>query len=409
MLRVKEILVIIALCAAAVAGTGWSRLRLDALTLELREQFADMLYIPRGRALRLSALGFDAPLADALFVDGVVFYARAMENDNETWRNAVRRYTHALFDVITELSPRFLRAYQMGGLFLTSSSYPDAVLGGVDLLQKGVAAVERQIDLGTPCPTDPRWVFHSLSATAYDLNIQSNCLANGDREGAAEARRKAAQYYAKAAAMPGAPEYIRAAAGGYAARLSGRAGLEDSMLAMLSVWHSLYEQAQERGDEGTMTDLEQRITTLAERVQTIRQTREMERALSAMTADWAARTGDMPLTLDDMVREGSLRLVPPSPLADDDHADQWLVLPDGSVHSNRLAQLTTEHLERMMLDARMEYFRTTGKQVSAPKDLITAGVMDSLPPPPLAAWGQTWVLDGADLTLSLPLVWSTLP
>lgn len=371
--------------------TGRARLALDDIVAPFRDDFREMMYLPRGDSLKIIACGFDAPLADALFIKGMIYYAEAI---NSSMDRSVRvSYTYELFDVITDLSPRFTRAYQIGALFLTSSSLPKSNFDGVRLLEKGVDTFARAEKEGHSIKPDARWLFHTLIANTFEVNIQVNRRMAGDLLGAAEARNRAGQEFTKAAFSPGAPLYVINAAEGYTISSAGSADVEAMDRAVLSIWQNLYQHAVDRGDQDVLPDIEARIDELQTRIDNIATTREIETELGAAGKEYLNRHGRAPVGAADLVRDNLIPAVPPGPLAAGGLQEQWLALPDGQFRSRILANMeTTNHIE-LLFSAMLTYMRSAKSLPERPQALVDAGLVNAIPEPPLAALGQVYEYD----------------
>ncbi len=394
MLSLKGKLLIVVLFLAAVLLTGRARLRLDEITAPFRDDFREMLYLPRGEGLKILACGFDAPLADALFIKGMIYYAESIQAEKtEEVKESDRGFTYALFDVITDLSPRFTRAYQMGSLFLTASASMQANRDGCRLLEKGVATYDKLAKGGKPVDPDARWLFHTLLANTYEVNIQARLRQSGDAAGAAEARQRAAKEFRLAAASPGAPGYVQLAAAGYQSVLSGQGGVENSQLAVLSVWKELYNEAQARGDKDVLPDLEARIEELEKHIAAIQDTRKVEEVLTDAGKRYLAREKAPAVGVADLLRDKLIPGQPPTPLGTDEKPDTWVALPDGSFKSRLLAAMETQNHLEILLNAVIDYRRAHGAAPPSPEALVEGGFIPSIPVPPLAGLGEKYEFD----------------
>lgn len=386
MLGKKGAALVVLLFICMVLLTGQTRLHLDDLTAEFRNDFREMLYLPRRKSLKVIAAGFDAPLADALFIKSLIYYSKAMQA--RTDKTSRRTYTYELFDVITDLSPRFYRAYQTGALFLTSSGDLETNYNGIKLLNKGVDVFTGLEKKGERVRGDPRWMYHVLLANTYEVNIQSRLRSLGDTDGAAEARRLAAREFKLAAASPGSPAYVVAAAAGYATIKSGRGDIEDSMEVTLSVWHELYDQAVARGDKEVRPGLEERIKDMEDRLTDVRNTKLLETILSEAGKKYLAADGGPPLGVADLLREKLIQGRPKTPMGDE---DQWLAQPDGTFRSKLLSKLESQRHQELIQDAIIDYRRANGnKPPPTLQTLVSTGLLDTIPTPPMAASGQVY-------------------
>ena len=391
MIGKKGIVFAVALFFVAVLSTGQARLALDNMTASFRNDFREMLYLPRGDALKILACGFDAPLADALFIKSLIYYAEAMAAKGN--RSVRRDYAYALFDVITDLSPRFTRAYQIGSLLLSASGTIQANRAACGLLDKGVRISGTEAKAGRPFVPEPRWLFHIILANIYETSLQTLLRRDGDLAGAADARQAARREFHLAATAPEAPVYVQEAAAGYLRLgIEGR-NIEDSLLAILSVWRELRDLAARRGDEEVRKDMEERAKATEERLFAIRITRDIEADLSRAGKRYLAERGRPPVTADDLLRAGLISGLPVRPLETEDFGETWLVLPDGSFKSRLLADLETDgHLDYLR-NAVVDYVRDNQKMPAGENELREKRYLGFFPEPPLKALGQIYVWD----------------
>ncbi len=410
--RTRETVLVVVLLLAAVLLTGRARLRLDDITASFRNDFRTLAYLPRGDALKIVAAGFDAPLADALFIKALVYYPRAIQR--EDLADESKLYIYELFNLVTDLTPRFYRAYQVGALFLTASASLAANRQGVALLEKGIGFYDRLEAEGRPAPVfvDPRWLYHSILATTYDLNIQSRLRVAGDAEGASAARIEAARQFRLAAASPGAPAYLVSAARGFESVLKGRGDVALARAAVLSVMEETYGQAVRRGDRELAGRLKEQVEEARRVLEGILLTRRAEAALSAAGRRYLGAKGRPAEGAEDLRRAGFVGALPPEwPLdavlrgaegegaAEKDAAgagrDVMLPLPDGTFKSRTLAAWETgEHLD-VLLDGVIVYRRVHGPTPPDLETLVREGILEAVPTPPLAKLGQEYEYDRA--------------
>lgn len=385
MLSKKGTLLTIALFVVAVLLTGEARQRMDRITEDLADGFRQLLYLPRGETLKIVACGFEAPLADALFIKGLVFYADSLAGVSKETRS----YSYALFDVITDLSPRFHRAYQIGNNLLAGSADLNANLDGVRLLEKGVAFWDDLEKKGEATDPDPRWMFHVGQAVSYRLGIQSKRLALGDIDGAAEAREKSMKEFHLAANSPGAPIIVKLAATGLQKISRGGGSVEESTLAEHEVLTGLYESAVESGDKEVAEDMVEQLEITTKLLTDIRETRGAETAFSSVGRQFLAREGRPPEGLSELKKAGLLRTIPEKlPFDTEDEPDILLPMPDGSFLSRKLALMETAQYAQVMTDAASTYRRAHGSTPSDLQELLAEKLLDFIPDPPLAAIGQ---------------------
>lgn len=414
MLSRKSILGVVVLFFIAVLLTGEARLSLDRQTEEFRNDFREMQYFPRGNSLKLLACGFDAPLADALFIKGMVYFGGALQDEKSS--DVGKAYTYELFDVVTDLSPRFNRAYEVGSIFLTSSASLKTNLQGRDLLLKGVETFDKFAETGQKVLTDPRWLFHVLLANIYDSNIQPKYRRMNDFNGAAEARIEAAKHFRLAAISPKAPDYVIMAASGYERLNRGGGDIVVANAAVMAVWVDLYEQAKARGDKDLAEELNNRITGMEQYLGNIVETRQVQEVYSEAGKKYLAMKNELPFGVNDLVRAGLIAEKPdrypldPVPDPEDENADEdqvyhdfFWVLPDGTFRSNFLAILETNSQLDLLLNAEILYRRANRASPPSLDALVKDNFLDKLPSLPLAAMGQVFTYNEATGAIDAPL------
>ncbi len=147
---------------------------------------AHILYLPSGSYLKLAATGFRSMLADAIYLWSIQYASNRHLKGQE-------HYLPRVFDVITDLDPRFDAVYTTGAFILADDvgSVPEALR----LLEKGF----RQ-----------RGNFFYL----YDAGFYC-FMVSKDYE-------QARSFFVRAAAVPGCPVYVRRLAYGMAALVHPR-------------------------------------------------------------------------------------------------------------------------------------------------------------------------------------------
>ncbi len=393
MLGKTGLAIVLALIVPAVYLVGEARTRLDRLAAPMRQSFQDMVYMPRGNALKILACGFDTPLADALYVKGLIYYSEAVLNrfGDSAGQQSGQKYTHELFDVITDLSPRFTRAYQMGSIFLTSAVSLDMNRKGQALLAKGVDTFDQIEAKGETVPVDPRWLFHLLLATTNEVTIAGKVRATGDIAGAAEAKRQAAEQFQLAAMSPQAPGYVMRAAVGYQTSATG-GDLFAAGQAILGVWHELYREAVRRNDKELVAELEKRIQDADQDLRNLSDTRRLETEWSRAGRRFRAEQGRLPEGLEDLARRGYIPPPPAAlPLDRPESPDRFLVLPDGSFRSRGLADMVKNNQETYLFNVVNLYRRANkGRWPPDLETLVKEKYLSAIPVPPLAELGQVY-------------------
>jgi tetratricopeptide (TPR) repeat protein len=160
----------------------------------------ELMYYPKGPAVRKASLGHTALAADLAWLRAVQYYGEHKRTDRK-----FDMMGH-IFEIITDLDPKFVNAYIFGGL-VTAQDARD-VEKGLALMEKGLAEN----------PDDWQMNFE----TAF---VHYTMAKNYDR---------AAELFRRAAALPGAPESaIR-----FAAFVTHRAGDPRAALYLWQEFHN---------------------------------------------------------------------------------------------------------------------------------------------------------------------------
>jgi len=132
------------------------------------------MYLPQGEYLRVVTLGYEQVAADLLWIQAIqALGERSVSQEAGQWIARV-------LDVITTLDPRFVRAYEMGGIAL--STIVPLYAESNRLLEKGIRE-------------NPRvWQLHFYLGFNYYFHFDDAA--------------KAAENIARASRLPGAPEYL---------------------------------------------------------------------------------------------------------------------------------------------------------------------------------------------------------
>lgn len=222
---------------------------------------AELTYLPRGEYLKVAVLGYQHIVADLLWLKAV----QGLSGRNQTREGYLGAY-HAT-DVLTELDPKFVHAYQYTGTVL-------GVLAG--LPKESIALLEKGVRHNPS-------VWQLSFFLGYDYYYELHDPAS------------AAKHFQAASLLPGAPHWLA----GLAARMAVEANNSNAALEFLQ---RLYLQAEdERVKEG-----------LADRIREVTAEREL-RVLEQAIKKYHERTEKFPETLDDLVKSGILPSIPPEP------------------------------------------------------------------------------------------------
>jgi len=244
---------------------------LAAVTLAAREEryalppvAERLLYLRSGRTADRLSLSFDALMADVYWIRTIQHYGRDHKNRERRGRFELLQ---PLLDLTTTLDPQFLIAYRFGAIFLAlqppdGPGRPDQAIA---LLEKGLA---RNPD---------RWqLAHDIAFTHY--------LYTGDY-------RAAADWFRRAAAMPGAPEWIAP----LAATTLARGGNREGARQMLSELGNAQEEYVRQAARRTLVQLD-----------ALDRRDELERLIEA----FRTRTGQEPSGWRDLISAGLIPGVP---------------------------------------------------------------------------------------------------
>jgi tetratricopeptide (TPR) repeat protein len=241
------------------------------------EPAEQVLYVSSPAVMTRAALSFDAVVADIYWIRAIQHYGRARLEPS-----AGARYDllYPLLDLTTSLDPRFSIAYRFGAFFLSErapggAGRPDLA---IRLLDKAIAA------------NPDRWEYpHDIGFVYY-------------REGDYV---KAAEWFRRAAAVPGATNWLEPLA---AVTLATGGDVRASRL----LWQNLLATSDQ---EWIRRSAERRLQQL-DAVDGIR-------ALEALTAEYERRHGDPPASWDDLVRDGALRGPPLDPAGEPYVLNPW--------------------------------------------------------------------------------------
>lgn len=239
-------------------------------------------YLPKGEYLKVAVLGYRQIVADVLWLKAV----QGLSGRNQTREGYLGAYYAA--DVLTDLDPQFVHAYQYTGTIL-------GVIAGmpkesVTLLEKGIRHNPNVWQLS----------FFLGYNYFYELSDPSS----------------AAKYFREASLSPEAPPWLA----GLAVRMAAEA---NDLGAALEVLQRLYLQAKD----------EQMREGLAKRIREATAERDI-RTLEKAIETYRVQTGKLPKVLDELVQSGILTSIPQEPFG-----GRYEFSPtDGRVHSAGLPE-----------------------------------------------------------------------
>lgn len=253
-------LVLAALGLLFVTGSYVLHVRLDQRH-EGVPKIQRFMFLPQAEILRVASLGYHGVAADFLWIQAI----QAMGERKVT--EEAGRWIYRVLDLVTTLDPKFVRAYEAGGLALCTL---------VVLPEESNALLEKGMK-------------HNPDVWQLPLYLGINYYFEfGDDA-------KAAEYVARAARLPAAPAYLS----GLAARLYVSSKAPQNAVELMA---SLYEQA---ADSEVRQVLEQRLKeAIVERDLQL-----LEEAIKR----YRDRYSNQPGQLEDLVAQGVLNALPHDP------------------------------------------------------------------------------------------------
>jgi hypothetical protein len=142
---------------------------------------AGLLWLRSGEALKRMALGYDMVVADLYWMRAVVYYG-----GQRLQTTAPPNYDllYALLDLVTTLDPRFNIAYRFGAIFL-AEAYPS----GPGRPEQAIALLQRGIE------RTGRWEYMHDIGFVYYWWLRDYV--------------RAAEWFERAAAVPGSPAWLK--------------------------------------------------------------------------------------------------------------------------------------------------------------------------------------------------------
>lgn len=256
-------IVLITIGIVCLAGSYLLHVRLDQLRANTPKS-QRFMYLPQGDVLRVASLGYQSVVADFFWLQAIQAMGERKISEE------AGRWIYRALDVATTLDPKFVRAYEAGGLALcTLVVLPEESNA---LLEKGMA--------------------HNPHVWQLPFYVGVNHYFEfGDDV-------KASEYIARAARLPGAPEQLSF----FFARLLASSREPQAAIEVLA---QLYEQTQ---DENLRRTLERRLKEMI-----------VERDLQLLEATifrYGQQQGHRLARLEDLVGVGLLSSLPRDPFGD---------------------------------------------------------------------------------------------
>lgn len=245
----------------------------------------ELAYLPKGQYLRLASLGYRQIVADIIWLQAVQHLGARTDSQQGY------RWTYHAVDVLTDVDPTFVPAYQAAGTVL--GVWAGRTQESIAILKKGMQH-------------NPE-VWQLPFLIGYDYFYELCDPYNASR------------YLQIAAMLPGAPEYLPR----LAARMAVEAGDTEAALEFLE---RLVRQTHD----------ERLRTVLTERMKHVMQEQNL-RLLDAAVRRYSASYHKRPGTLEDVIGKKIIDAIPADPFG-----GQYVLNAEGEVRS-------TAHRERLRL------------------------------------------------------------
>lgn len=225
--------------------------------------FSQMLYLPSGKYLKPVSFGYHALLADFVYLWSIQYYGDPQFSPR-------MEYLKHTYEIITELDPNYIDAYQTGALFMFFEGRNAEA--GLTLLDKGFEKNPKE------------WIF-LVDAGFY-------CMMN------LKDPKKASEYFRKASAVPGAPSQAKRLAAGMHFRMGDR-------VQAYQLWKEIY-------DGSTKATIKQTAYQHMHDLKVLIDVDAVRKGLSA----YHAKNGRFPSSLELLVHSGLLNEIPLDPEGD---------------------------------------------------------------------------------------------
>jgi hypothetical protein len=250
------------LALGAVAVVSGQRLHAIPETDSLGKQ---LLYLPTPEILKLVSLGNQGLMADLLYLWSIQYYSQFAPDEKFL-------YLETVFDLVTDLDPRYFDAYRIGALIMTQQRSGDPA--------QHKAAIVRLYDKGLRNMPES-WELAEVAAWDAHLVLNDQALA--------------VRWMKAAAGRPDAPPEVKRVYGRWRDNIQGWT-IEDS----IAYWEGVVAEATRKADINLATShLYDGYVTLH------------RRSLDPLLAAIRQRTGECPESWREVVEQG---LLPEPPL-----------------------------------------------------------------------------------------------
>ena len=218
---------------------------------------SSIIYLPSGKYLKMTTFGFSSLAADLVYIWAIQYYGDTSIPDRFAY------FTH-IFDVISELDPRYVDPYEIGALIAISD-------------QKDIPLALKILDLGLAKNPD-LWIFPFEAGHYAQMYAKDYELAKA--------------YYKKTIEIPGAPDVAK--------RLYAAASFKTSDLK--TAWETWLEVYQTATDDQIKKIASNHLYEVKAAVDAA--------ALKNALEKYRSRYGRLPIDLGQLIRAGLLSALP---------------------------------------------------------------------------------------------------
>jgi len=296
-------------------------------TLDRRRYSGDvmeeLMYFPSGRVLSTVSLGYDAVIADFLWLRGIQYYGEHHRSDQEY------HLAKHIFSTITDLDPMFVGAYRFGAFVLAQDV--GQPIAGTELLRKGMRS------------NPDRWELPFDLGFMYFVELDQHA--------------KAAHYFKFASRFEDAPEIARR----FSAFAYRKAGNSD---VAKELWTEIH-----RSSENDVMKINAEYALKNIRLEEVADT------LTSMVRELERTGGRAPKSLGDLKRAGLVVRIPPDPFG----GHYFLDSETGKVLSTTRISDEAERSKRYIDKLLKRHMDKHGRYPEALAGLVADGQIPEIP------------------------------
>lgn len=283
----------------------------------------ELMYFPSGRILSTASLGYDAVIADFLWLRGIQYYGEHHRSDQEY------HLAKHIFSTITDLDPMFVGAYRFGAFVLAQDV--GQPVAGAELLRKGIRSNPESWEL----PFDLGFM--------YFVELDQHA--------------KAAHYFKFASRLDDAPD-IASRFTAFAYRKAGKSDMAKEL------WTEIH-----RSSSNSVMKINAEYALKNIRLEEVADT------LTAMVRKLKAGSGVTPKSLGDLKRAGMVTRIPPDPFG----GHYFLDSSTGKVLSTTRISDEAERSKRYLDKLLKRHLDKHGRYPDALAELVADGQVPEVP------------------------------